>query len=72
MVKGGADGDLCYDNVHKLFTQTMDLSPSLCPFQDRDCSFAQTKKGTVRGKFLVLAFCCYNGEETLQANGQGK
>jgi len=39
--------------VLELFRQTMDLSPSFCPFQDGDCSFAKLKKGTVRGKFLV-------------------
>ena len=50
---GGGDGKRCKEVVQELFRQTMDLNPSTCPFQDEQCSFAQVKRGAVRGNFLV-------------------
>ncbi|GAU92045.1 hypothetical protein RvY_04191-1 [Ramazzottius varieornatus] len=61
-VVGGGDGKKCREMVQELFRQTLDLEPSSCPFQDKLCSFAQVKRGAVRGKFLGTGALYYDAK----------
>ncbi|XP_055354190.1 ectonucleoside triphosphate diphosphohydrolase 2-like [Paramacrobiotus metropolitanus] len=51
-VRGSGDAEGCRQLVSELFQKNMDLSPSVCPFADGECTFRGIEKGKVEGKFV--------------------